>query len=60
MPKGTPRPNHTFRAARRNRCKDDRGVWPGIRPKFRLAEPNDGKRYPYNSKKRTLDAEKSI
>lgn len=60
MPKGTPRPNHTFRAARRNRCKDDRGVWPGIRPKNRVACMPSGKRYPYNSKKRTPDAEKSI
>lgn len=53
----TPRSNKTFRADRRNRCKENRHVWPGIRPKFRLELPQKWRVYPYNSKKRNHNAD---
>lgn len=58
MPKSkSPRPRKTFRADRRNRCKANRHMWPGMRQKFRLVAQSEGKVYPYDSKKRNPNAE---
>ena len=31
-----PRPAATYRAARRNRCRAEKRVWAGIKPRFRV------------------------